>query len=101
MALYLSIFTCCIGAVVQGWDHTGSNGVDLSFPNVFGIGTTFTKDTLLVGLVNSAPYVGSAFVGCWVSDPINYTLLTKAARGWFKTPAPRPSYKASNIYGRC
>ncbi|EPE34915.1 MFS general substrate transporter [Glarea lozoyensis ATCC 20868] len=79
MALYLTIFTCSIGAAVQGWDQTGSNGANLSFPNVFGIGSTSTKDTLLVGLVNSAPYIGSAFVGCWVSDPINYYVGRRGA----------------------
>ncbi len=31
-----------------------------------------TRDTLLVGLVNAAPYIGSAFVGCWLSDPLNF-----------------------------
>jgi hypothetical protein len=70
-ALYLTIFTCSIGAAVQGWDQTGSNGANLSFPNVFGIGGKTTSDTLLVGLVNSAPYIGASFVGCWVSDPLN------------------------------
>lgn len=25
----------------------------------------------LVGLVNAGPYIGSAFIGCWISDPIN------------------------------
>lgn len=74
LALYVTIFTCSIGAAVQGWDQTGSNGANLSFPDVFGIGTGSTRDTLLVGVVNSAPYIGSAFVGCWLSDPINYYL---------------------------
>ncbi|TVY45366.1 putative metabolite transport protein [Lachnellula subtilissima] len=73
-ALYVTIFTCSIGAAVQGWDQTGSNGANLSFPEVFGIGSDSTKDTLLVGLVNGAPYIGSAFVGCWVSDPLNFYL---------------------------
>jgi MFS family permease len=72
MALYVTIFTCSIGAAVQGWDQTGSNGANLSFPAVFGIASSSTRDTLLVGLVNSAPYIGSAFVGCWVSDPLNF-----------------------------
>jgi MFS family permease len=72
MALYVTIFTCSIGAAVQGWDQTGSNGANLSFPDVFGIGTKSTHDTLLVGLVNSAPYIGSSFVGCWLSDPLNF-----------------------------
>ncbi|KAE8444727.1 hypothetical protein EG329_014287 [Mollisiaceae sp. DMI_Dod_QoI] len=71
-ALYVTIFTCSIGAAVQGWDQTGSNGANLSFPTVFGIGTESTHDTLLVGLVNSAPYIGSSFVGCWLSDPLNF-----------------------------
>ncbi|KAK1987866.1 hypothetical protein LZ30DRAFT_579312 [Colletotrichum cereale] len=69
--LYLTIITCSIGAAVQGWDQTGSNGANLSFPTVFGIGGTSHHDTLLVGLVNSAPYIGSAFIGCWLSDPLN------------------------------
>ncbi len=72
LALYVTIFTCSIGAAVQGWDQTGSNGANLSFPKVFGIGGESNHDVLLVGLVNSAPYIGSAFVGCWVSDPLNF-----------------------------
>jgi len=71
--LYLTIFTCSIGAAVQGWDQTGSNGANLSFPTAFGIGDTeSTHDTLLVGLVNAAPYIASAFFGCWISDPLNH-----------------------------
>ncbi|KAL4415800.1 hypothetical protein CABS03_03007 [Colletotrichum abscissum] len=69
--LYLTIITCSIGAAVQGWDQTGSNGANLSFPTVFGIGGTSHHDTLLVGLVNAAPYIGSALIGCWLSDPLN------------------------------
>ncbi|KAF3799609.1 Solute carrier family 2 facilitated glucose transporter member 2 [Colletotrichum gloeosporioides] len=69
--LYLTIITCSIGAAVQGWDQTGSNGANLSFPTVFDIGSNSHHDTLLVGLVNSAPYIGSAFIGCWLSDPLN------------------------------
>ncbi|KAE9371619.1 hypothetical protein N431DRAFT_467788 [Stipitochalara longipes BDJ] len=72
--LYVTIFTCSIGAAVQGWDQTGSNGANLSFPSVFGIGSNSTHDTLLVGLVNSAPYIASAFLGCWLSDPLNFYL---------------------------
>jgi len=32
------------------------------------------RDNWLVGLVNSGPYIGSAFIGCWLSDPFNYYL---------------------------
>lgn len=71
-ALYMTIITCSIGAAVQGWDQTGSNGANLSFPAVYGIGSDSVHDTLLVGLVNSGPYIGAALVGCWLSDPLNY-----------------------------
>ncbi|KAL2126880.1 hypothetical protein VTI74DRAFT_11689 [Chaetomium olivicolor] len=69
--LFLTIATCSIGAAVQGWDQTGSNGANIFFPEVYGIGGKSTRDTLLVGLVNAGPYIGSAFIGCWLSDPIN------------------------------
>jgi len=71
-ALYVTIITCSVGAAVQGWDQEGSNGANLSFPEQFGIGGTSDHDVLLVGLVNAAPYIGSAFLGCWISDPLNY-----------------------------
>ncbi|KAL5507358.1 hypothetical protein ACEPAH_6814 [Sanghuangporus vaninii] len=70
-SLYFTIILCSIGAAVQGWDQTGSNGANLSFPDEFGIGTSSTKDTFLVGLVNAAPYIASSFIGCWISDPVN------------------------------
>ncbi|KAK4142896.1 uncharacterized protein C8A04DRAFT_29473 [Dichotomopilus funicola] len=69
--LYLTIITCSIGAAVQGWDQTGINGANIFFPKVYGIGSDSTRDTLLVGLLNAGPYIGSAFIGCWLSDPIN------------------------------
>ncbi|KAI1138338.1 hypothetical protein F5Y05DRAFT_36235 [Hypoxylon sp. FL0543] len=69
--LFLTIATCSIGAAVQGWDQTGSNGANIFFPDYYGIGTNSTRDRILVGLVNSGPYIGSAFIGCWLSDPIN------------------------------
>ncbi|KAI3341613.1 sugar transporter-domain-containing protein [Ustulina deusta] len=69
--LYLTIATCSIGAAVQGWDQEGSNGANLTFPKQFGIGSESTHDVFLVGLINSAPYIGSALLGCWFSDPLN------------------------------
>lgn len=41
--LYFTIITCSIGAAVQGWDQTGSNGANLSFPTQFGIGNGGSK----------------------------------------------------------
>lgn len=69
--LLLTVVTCSIGAIVQGWDQTGSNGATIDFPEAYGIGGENIRDKMLVGLVNAAPYVGTAFVGCWMSDPIN------------------------------
>lgn len=61
--LYVTIVICSIGACVQGWDQTGSNGANLSFPNDFGIGAgtedpgpdnpNHDRDNWLVGLVNA------------------------------------------------
>lgn len=69
--LITTIITCSIGAAVQGWDQTGSNGANLDFPRAYGIDHETTRDKLIVGLVNAAPYIGTALFGCWLSDPIN------------------------------
>lgn len=58
----MTIITCSIGAAVQGWDQTGSNGANISFPKALGIGSESQHDVYLVGLVNAAPYIGSAYV---------------------------------------
>lgn len=59
--LFITIATCSIGAAVQGWDQTGSNGATIFWPEVYGIGDqTITRNAVLVGLINAAPYIGSA-----------------------------------------
>ena len=76
-SLYLTVILCSIGAAVQGWDQTGSNGANLSFPDEFGIPVNdstvpnYEYNLWIVGLVNAAPYIASAFLGCWLSDPLN------------------------------
>ncbi|KAF9635742.1 Sugar/inositol transporter [Lasiodiplodia theobromae] len=89
LALYFTIIVCSIGAAVQGWDQTGSNGANLSFPQEFGIGhgedpshPNYTRDSWLVGVVNAGPYLGSAFIGCWLSDPFNYYLGRRGTIFW-------------------
>ncbi|KAH7032722.1 uncharacterized protein B0I36DRAFT_99995 [Microdochium trichocladiopsis] len=70
--LILTIFTCSIGACVQGWDQTGSNGATIFFPSVYGIADESSRSqVMLVGFVNAGPYIGSALIGCWLSDPVN------------------------------
>lgn len=59
----------------RGWDQTGSNGANLSFPTAFGIPETASqRNQWLVGIVNAAPYIASAALGCWLSDPMNRIL---------------------------
>ncbi|KAF2797822.1 MFS transporter [Melanomma pulvis-pyrius CBS 109.77] len=82
--LYFTIILCSIGAAVQGWDQTGSNGANLSFPDALGIpikdfldpektipNPDASHNQWLQGLINAAPYIASAFLGCWMSDPLN------------------------------
>lgn len=50
--LWYSIGLCAIGAATQGWDQTGSNGANLSFPKEFHIDGK-GHDEWIVGLINS------------------------------------------------
>lgn len=50
--LWYSIALCAVGAATQGWDQTGSNGANLSFPQEFGIDGE-GKDEWIVGVINA------------------------------------------------
>jgi hypothetical protein len=50
--LWYSISLCAVGAATQGWDQTGSNGANLSFPQEFGL-TGKGRDEWIVGIVNA------------------------------------------------
>lgn len=63
--LYFTIILNSIAAAIQGWDQTGSNGANLSWPVAFGIPDSGPvceaagncgANQWLVGLVNSMPY---------------------------------------------
>jgi len=66
--LYFTIILNSIAAAIQGWDQTGSNGANLSFPQAFGIdGTvadgspcvaagTCARNQWIIGVINSMPY---------------------------------------------
>ncbi|KAF5615373.1 sugar transporter [Fusarium sp. NRRL 25303] len=71
-ALYNTVIVCSVAAAVQGWDQTGSNGANLSFPQAFGIASPVGIDPWIVGLVNAAPYYAASMIGCWFSDPLNF-----------------------------
>lgn len=56
--LYLVIILCSTCAAVQGMDETVVNGAQIFYSAQFGIGDkSSSRDSWLVGLVNSAPYV--------------------------------------------
>ncbi|KAF2639139.1 hypothetical protein P280DRAFT_491058 [Massarina eburnea CBS 473.64] len=69
--LYLVIALCSTCAAVQGMDETVVNGAQLFYAGEFGIGDRDARSTWLVGLVNSAPYICCAFIGCWLTTPFN------------------------------
>ena len=88
--LYITLVTCSAAALVQGWDQTGSNTANLFWPQEFGlayhqdpddwlIGQSHTAAALFAlltkqtrpGLVNAAPYIFSALIGCVIAEPIN------------------------------
>lgn len=74
VSLYFTVILCSIGAAVQGWDQTGSNGANLSWPVAFGVPdgpvvkgvidpkVNYATNSWIVGVVNSGPYIGSAFL---------------------------------------
>jgi hypothetical protein len=70
-ALYFTIVLNSIATAVQGWDVTGSNGANLSFPQDFGIDDsgpnctaagTCLRNSWLIGVINSFPFLTIAFL---------------------------------------
>lgn len=52
-------------------DETVVNGAQILYRHQFGIGDQSSRSTWLVGLVNSAPYLCCAVIGCWLTVPFN------------------------------
>lgn len=52
-------------------DETVVNGAQLFYAGQFGIDNDDDRSTWLTGLVNSAPYLCCAFIGCWLTTPFN------------------------------
>ncbi|KAJ5693423.1 hypothetical protein N7462_002846 [Penicillium macrosclerotiorum] len=70
--MYAVIALCSLSAAVQGMDETVVNGAQIWYKYQFGIASTAPRDTWLVGLINSAPYLCCAFIGCWLTVPFNH-----------------------------
>lgn len=72
-SLYFTVILCSIGAAVQGWDQTGSNGANLSWPVALNVpdtvpktgpepGVNYERNFWIVGTVNAGPYIASALL---------------------------------------
>ncbi|KAM3437084.1 hypothetical protein MY4824_003985 [Beauveria thailandica] len=71
--LWYSISLCAIGAATQGWDQTGANGANLSFPEEFNL-TGEGRDEWIVGLINSIIFLTAGLIGAFIVDPLNHYL---------------------------
>ncbi|KAF5849304.1 hypothetical protein GGP41_006223 [Bipolaris sorokiniana] len=66
--LYFLVILCAGSAIVQGMDQTAVNGAQEFYFREFNI----TEDQVwLRGLLNGAPYLCSAVIGCWSNAPLN------------------------------
>ncbi|GAA5974465.1 hypothetical protein JCM11641_003232 [Rhodosporidiobolus odoratus] len=82
--LYLLIICCSMAAAVQGMDESVTNGANLFWPPQFGLDTDKSNpdagtNQWLLGLVNGAPYLCCAVLGCWLTSPVNAVLGRRGA----------------------
>ncbi|TQN68132.1 Myo-inositol transporter 2 [Colletotrichum shisoi] len=66
-SLYFLCALCAGSAIVQGMDQTAVNGAQEFYYNTFNI----QDDAAMQGLINGAPYLCSALIGCWSSPLLN------------------------------
>ncbi|KAF4265820.1 hypothetical protein KXV68_003707 [Aspergillus fumigatus] len=69
--MYLVIALCSLSAAVQGMDETVVNGAQIFYKTQFGIDDETSRSRWLLGLVNAAPYLCCAVLGCWLAVPFN------------------------------
>ncbi|KAI4281441.1 MAG: hypothetical protein L6R38_003679 [Xanthoria sp. 2 TBL-2021] len=80
--LWYSISLCAVGAATQGWDQTGSNGANLSFPQAFGLwderlndgagAVPPGRDEWIVGVINAIIFLTAGLIGAFIVDPLNH-----------------------------
>ncbi|KAL8941035.1 MAG: hypothetical protein Q9216_002482 [Gyalolechia sp. 2 TL-2023] len=68
MMYYMTIL-CAGSAIVQGMDQSAVNGAQAFYFPYFNISD---DQVWLQGLINGAPYLCSAVIGCWSTKPLNY-----------------------------
>lgn len=65
--LYFLCTLCAGSAVVQGMDQTAVNGAQVFYYRTYNL----EDKPLLQGLLNGAPYLCSALIGCWTNPFLN------------------------------
>ena len=65
--LYFLCTLCAGSAIVQGMDQSAVNGAQYFYYQELNL-----TDPLLQGLVNGAPYLCSAVIGCWTNPFLNH-----------------------------
>jgi hypothetical protein len=91
--LYFLVVLCAGSAIVQGMDQTAVNGAQvcgsqssierkitdiLQHFYFIEFGIEGVENDLLQGLINGAPYLCSALIGCWSNAPLNVSLLAQS-----------------------
>ncbi|KAL2869062.1 sugar porter family MFS transporter [Aspergillus lucknowensis] len=64
--MYFMTILCAGSAIVQGMDQTAVNGAQEFYFEEFNV-----ENEWLRGLLNGAPYLCSALIGCWTTAPLN------------------------------
>ena len=72
--MYALVGCCSLGAAVQGMDETAVNGAQVFYQYAFGIDGDSGNNPGIRGLVNAAPYLCCAVLGCWLTEPLNRVL---------------------------
>ncbi|PWW73604.1 hypothetical protein C7212DRAFT_284453 [Tuber magnatum] len=67
-SLYMLVVMCALGAAAQGWDETAVNGANTFYQEAFNM----AHSKWVYGSVNAAPYLCCAFIGCWLTEPLNH-----------------------------
>ncbi|KAG2105522.1 uncharacterized protein F5147DRAFT_614836 [Suillus discolor] len=75
--LYYMVVMSSLAAAVQGMDEAVINGAQIIYPKQFGINNGTQRDSWIIGLVNSAPYLCCATISCWLTHPLNHYLGRK------------------------
>ncbi|GKZ26094.1 hypothetical protein AbraIFM66951_009966 [Aspergillus brasiliensis] len=64
--MYFMTILCAGSAIVQGMDQTAVNGAQEFYFAEFNLTNRWQQ-----GLLNGAPYLCSALIGCWTTAPLN------------------------------